>query len=118
MVHLILLIQFTNNVKTRRYHDCESIAECVKYICSLYEESLKKRNQNMSYITYDIMNLYQYIDEVILFNLNLSNTILIFLQMHDLSVLIDRFDGKNYRAYAKEWIKQKIFHVLRDEVVE
>ena len=65
MVHLILLIQFSNNPKTKRYYDFESISDAVKHICTLYEERLKKINQEVPYITYDIMHLYQYIDEVI-----------------------------------------------------
>lgn len=29
---------------------------------------------------------------------------------------MNRNDGNNYQGYAKEWIKAKIFHVLRNEV--
>jgi hypothetical protein len=65
MVHIILLIQFNNNLKTKHYYDFESISDAVKHICKLYEEKLKKHNQKIPYLTYDILHLYQYIDEVI-----------------------------------------------------
>lgn len=65
MVHIILLIQFNADPKTKHYYDCESISGAVKHICKLYEERLKKINKEIPYITYDIMHLYQYIDEVI-----------------------------------------------------
>jgi len=65
MVHIILLIQFNSNSKTRHYYDFESISDAVKHIISLYEAKLKKINQKIPYLTYDIMHLYEYIDEVI-----------------------------------------------------
>ncbi|CAG9802351.1 unnamed protein product [Chironomus riparius] len=101
MVHLILLIQFSSNPKSKHYYDFESIPDAVKHICTLYEEKLKKINQKVPYITYDIMNLYQYVDE-----------------LQDCSMLVDRGDGRNYIAYPKLWVKQKIFHILRHEVPE
>ena len=65
MVHIILLIQFSSNSKTKHYYDFESISDAVNHIIALYEAKLKKINQNIPYLTYDIMHLYQYIDEVI-----------------------------------------------------
>ena len=64
MVHIILLIQYTGSSKTKHYFDCESVEDAVKYIISIYEDKLKKINSNLTHVTYNILDLYEYIDEV------------------------------------------------------
>lgn len=64
MVHIVLLIQFTDNPKTKKWEDFSSIHDCCKYVCQMFEEFLKKANPSLSEITYDITDLYQYIDDV------------------------------------------------------
>jgi Enhancer of rudimentary len=64
MVHILLLLQFGENPRTKNYQDFEQISDAVKFICSKYEEFLKRKNPNQPYISYNIIDLYSYIDSV------------------------------------------------------
>ena len=71
MVHIILLMQFGDNAKSRNWHDFTKVNDAMKFICTKYEEFLKKKNPDQAYLTYNIIDLYTYIDSVsyfLLFN--------------------------------------------------
>eukprot|EP00013_Stygamoeba_regulata_P024956 CAMPEP_0177665842 /NCGR_PEP_ID=MMETSP0447-20121125/21268_1 /TAXON_ID=0 /ORGANISM="Stygamoeba regulata, Strain BSH-02190019" /LENGTH=74 /DNA_ID=CAMNT_0019171959 /DNA_START=164 /DNA_END=388 /DNA_ORIENTATION=- len=65
-------------------------------ICNLFEASLKQQFPGKKNITYDVSQLFQYIDE-----------------LPDCSVLIfdDRLNA--YAPYGKEWVKKRIFVHLK-----
>ena len=92
---------------------------CVKYtllqgVCKIYEEHLKRMNPNSPSITYDISQLFQFIDDV-------SKTwngehwlfgekfliyyyywqFLLFLQLADLSCLVYQKNTNTYAPYNK-----------------
>ena len=62
----------------------------------MYEEKLKQLNPQVRNITYDISDLFSYIDS-----------------LYDLSALT--FDGRTnqYAPSGKEWIKQQVFAHLK-----
>ena len=62
--HTIVLAQFTRSKSTRSYIDYESIAQALDGICQLYEQGLKQQNPSLKNITYDISDLYNYIDNL------------------------------------------------------
>lgn len=64
MVHIILLMQFGDNARTRSWQDFTKINDAMKFICTKYEEFLKKKNPQQAYLTYNIIDLYAYIDSV------------------------------------------------------
>lgn len=64
MVHIVLLIQFTDDPRSKKYEDFSTVHDCCRYICQLFENYLKKANPTLSEITYDITDLYEYIDNV------------------------------------------------------
>ncbi|CRL07015.1 CLUMA_CG020008, isoform A [Clunio marinus] len=99
MVHIILLIQYAGSARTKSWAEFKCSRDCVKYICTMYEENLKKANSHLPQITYDISDLYNYIDD-----------------LKDMSCMISRDDSDEYIAYDKGWLKMKIFFVLRNEV--
>jgi hypothetical protein len=56
------------------YSDYESVNECMEGVCKIYEEHLKRLNPNIPSITYDIAQLFDFIDQVpILTNTFFSN---------------------------------------------
>ena len=65
MSHTILLVQPGRNPETRTYSDYESVNECMEGVCKIYEEHLKRRNPNTPTITYDISQLFDFVDQVI-----------------------------------------------------
>lgn len=54
-------IFFWNNFS---YLDYESVNECMEGVCKIYEEHLKRRNPNTPTITYDISQLFDFLDQV------------------------------------------------------
>lgn len=64
MSHTILLVQPGPRPETRTYSDYESVNECMEGVCKIYEEHLKRRNPNTPTITYDISQLFDFLDQV------------------------------------------------------
>lgn len=73
-MHVVLLIQFVDNPRSRIWEHFESVADCCSYICRIFENSLKKANPSLPEISYDIADLYDYVDKV---SSDLNNFILI-----------------------------------------
>ncbi|XP_073971086.1 enhancer of rudimentary isoform X3 [Rhodnius prolixus] len=96
MSHTIMLIQPGPKPETRTYSDYESINECMEGVCKIYEEHLKTQNPNTPAITYDISQLFDFID-----------------QLSDLSCLVYQKGTNTYAPYNKDWIKEKIYILLR-----
>nr|CAD7199774.1 unnamed protein product [Timema douglasi] len=96
MSHTIMLIQSGNKPETRTYSDYESVNECMEGVCKIYEEHLKQQNPNTPSITYDISQLFDFIDQVA-----------------DLSCLVYQKSTNTYAPYNKDWIKEKIYVLLR-----
>ena len=65
MAHTILLLQANAKPECRTYTDYESVNECMEGVCKIYEEHLKSTNPNLPSITYDISQLFEFIDQVV-----------------------------------------------------
>ncbi|KAJ8308708.1 hypothetical protein KUTeg_013582 [Tegillarca granosa] len=96
--HTILLVQPSHRAETRTYSDYESVNECLEGICKIYEEHLKKSNPNSPSITYDISQLFDFIDH-----------------LADLSCLVFQKNAGCYSPHDKEWVKEKIYVMLRKQ---
>ncbi|XP_045561927.1 enhancer of rudimentary homolog [Salmo salar] len=96
MSHTILLVQPTKRPEGRTYADYESVNEGMEGVCKMYEEHLKRMNPNTPSITYDISQLFDFIHD-----------------LADLSCLVYRADSQTYQPYNKDWIKEKIYVLLR-----
>ena len=64
MSHTILLVQPGTKPETRTYSDYESVNECMEGVCKIYEEHLKRQNPSIPSITYDISQLFEFIDQL------------------------------------------------------
>eukprot|EP00088_Acartia_fossae_P003004 TRINITY_DN11251_c0_g1_i1.p1 TRINITY_DN11251_c0_g1~~TRINITY_DN11251_c0_g1_i1.p1 ORF type:complete len:104 (-),score=30.15 TRINITY_DN11251_c0_g1_i1:258-569(-) len=96
MSHTILLVQPATKPESRTYTDYESVNECMEGVCKIYEEHLKRKHPEIPSITYDISQLFEFID-----------------QLADLSCLVYQKSTNTYAPYNKEWIKEKIYILLR-----
>uniref|UniRef100_A0A8B9WJ38 Enhancer of rudimentary homolog n=1 Tax=Bos mutus grunniens TaxID=30521 RepID=A0A8B9WJ38_BOSMU len=92
MSHTILLVQPTKRPEGRTYADYESVNECMEGVCKMYEEHLKRMNQQ------PLSQLFDFIDD-----------------LADLSCLVYRADTQTYQPYNKDWIKEKIYMLLRQK---
>ncbi|GMT31060.1 hypothetical protein PFISCL1PPCAC_22357, partial [Pristionchus fissidentatus] len=97
-MHTILLIQPTNKPESRTWSDYETTTECLEGICKIFEEFLKKQNPTMQSITYDVSHLFEFVDK-----------------LSDLSLLVFNKDTASYTPHNKEWIKDRIFQLLRSQ---
>lgn len=98
MPHTILLLQATKNELSRTYADFDSLNEALEGICKIYEEDLKKRHLKSKQITYDVSQLFDFVDG-----------------LTDLSCLILDKSEYRYCPYDKNWIKEKIYVLLRKQ---
>ncbi|ETV73582.1 hypothetical protein H257_11702 [Aphanomyces astaci] len=96
--HTIILVQYTEDPNSRTYLDFESVNSAMDGVVKMYEAKLKQLNPNRRNITYDIQDLYNYIDS-----------------LADLSTLVLDLETRTYLPCGKEWMKKKIFQVLRNQ---
>ena len=81
------------------YSDYNTIPEAVNAIIQMFEAF--KRSKGISEnVTYDIEELYQYLDS-----------------LADICCLIFRKETNSYAPQDKDWIKEKIYATLRQSVV-
>ena len=62
---VIALLQFNATQSSRMFFDHESLAAALDNICALYEKELKLLNPKIANITYDIADLYSYLDAAV-----------------------------------------------------
>ncbi|KAL5251821.1 enhancer of rudimentary homolog [Bolinopsis microptera] len=96
--HTILLVQPSHKPTSRTYCDFETLTEALEGVCKIYEEHLKELNPSSLSITYDISQLFDFIDD-----------------LSDMACLIFNRDQRTYEPKDKEWIKEKIYALLRKQ---
>ena len=60
--HTIILVQPTAGKASRTFADFETVPLAMDGVCQMFEKRLKELNPAMRSITYDINDLYHYID--------------------------------------------------------
>ncbi|KAK7260950.1 hypothetical protein RIF29_27252 [Crotalaria pallida] len=94
--HTIILMQTSQNRATRTFMDYESITQAMDGICALYERKLKELNPAIRNLSYDISDLYNFIDG-----------------LADMSALVYDSSIHAYLPHDRQWIKQKTFQHLK-----
>ncbi|EFN53140.1 hypothetical protein CHLNCDRAFT_53813 [Chlorella variabilis] len=94
--HTIVLMQPSPNKSSRTFVDYNSVDKAIDGICNDFERRLRELNPQLRSITYDIGDLYSWIDN-----------------MPDLSALVFEKQIMAYIPCGKEWIKSKAFTHLR-----
>ncbi|CAK0784599.1 hypothetical protein CVIRNUC_007803 [Coccomyxa viridis] len=94
--HTIILVQKTPSRASRTFLDYETISGAVDGICNMFERDLKERNSHQRELTYDVQQLFQWIDH-----------------LHDLSALV--YDDKKtaYLPFNKAWVKERVLKQLK-----
>ncbi|KAK3021387.1 hypothetical protein RJ639_046468 [Escallonia herrerae] len=131
--HTIILMQTSQNKATRTFMDYDSISKAMDElsfmngfccsvhagICGLYERKLKDLNPATRNITYDIADLYNFIDgladlsALVYFHL-LSVAVCIFYKdLHEeMSTGYDH-SLQAFLPYDRQWIKERTFQHLK-----
>eukprot|EP00457_Paulinella_chromatophora_P017010 gb/GEZN01017944.1/.p1 GENE.gb/GEZN01017944.1/~~gb/GEZN01017944.1/.p1 ORF type:complete len:110 (-),score=19.48 gb/GEZN01017944.1/:378-707(-) len=94
--HTIVLAQFSSKHTSRHYSDYDDVGAAMDGICQMYEHKLKADFPNRKKITYDITDLYAFIDE-----------------LTDLACLVYDDNTVSYRPHAKKWIKKQVLQHLK-----
>lgn len=96
MPHTILLVQFSDRRDSRTYLEYESLGDAMDGVCQLYEQGLKASNPQLRHITYDVGDLFGYLDSV-----------------KDLCALVHDSVTNAYTPHNKAWIKDQVFKHLK-----
>jgi len=96
MSHTILLIQHNPEKRSRTYYDYNSLPDAMGGVCRLFETQLKERNPTARNITYDVKDLFKYIDS-----------------LPDLGLLVLQNKNQAYEPHDKEWIKLRVLDHLK-----
>ncbi|KAG2241772.1 hypothetical protein Bca52824_096387, partial [Brassica carinata] len=94
--HTIILLQNSPSRATRTFMDYDTIGQAVDGICGLYERKLKEINPSLRNLSYDITDLYNFMDG-----------------FADMSALVYEHSMHAYLPYDRQWIKQKAFSHLK-----
>lgn len=99
MGHTILLVQTSaKKPDSRAWTDYETVNQCLEGVCKIFEEQLKLQNPSAPTITYDISQLFDFVD-----------------QLADLSCLEFHAASCTYVPHTKDWIKENIYALLRNQ---
>jgi len=97
--HTLVLIQ-PGGEETRTYSDFDSIKEAMEGICYIFELYIKQSDSNLTTITYDVKQLFDFIDS-----------------LKEIVCLVFEETLSTYSAYNKDWIKEKLYMMLRRQIV-
>lgn len=67
-------------------------------VCKMYEKKLKQLNPTVRQISYDIADLFRYVDS-----------------LGDLCCLVFDPATNQYSPHNKEWIKDRVFNILKKQ---
>ena len=96
--HTILLIQFTSDDTSKTFLDYDDIGRCVDGVCQLYEQRLKLQNSDKTEVTYDVSELFAYLDS-----------------LKDIGILVYNVNIKAYEPKGRDWLKQQLFSGLKGQ---
>ena len=94
--HTILLIQFTADETTKTFLEYADISKCVDGVCQLYEQRLRLQNSDKQEVTYDVQQLFAYLD-----------------QLTDIGAMVYNVNIKAYEPKSRDWIKQQVYCGLK-----
>jgi len=97
--HTIVLVQFDETRESRSYLDYDSVPDALDGICQLYEQSLKVRYPNKDSVTYDVEDLFSFVESV-----------------GDLCCFVFSEGTSAYVPHNKNWIKRQVFDHLKSQV--
>lgn len=96
--HTIVLIQYTAAYESRSYLEFATVSLAMDALIKMYEHKLKELNPTTLHITYDISDLYNFLDSI-----------------KELVGLVLNPSTNSYEPKDKEWIKESIMSHLRGQ---
>merc|ERR1712113_687581 len=94
----ICLTKYNAKASSKHWEDFDSVETCIDGICQMFERHLKRANSGKQQITYDVQDLFDYIDA-----------------LPDLSILVQNEKHHVYEPKGKQWIKENLFKQLKEQ---
>ena len=94
-------MQHTADSESRRYQEFQSLDSCLDHVLKVFEDKLRIRLQEKDNFTYDLSDLYEYIDE-----------------LPHIVCLIYSEEFRNYTPHDKSWVKSKLYTHLTTQLSE
>ena len=98
---VLMLIQHKTDTDSRRYQDFPELDKFLDHILKIFEDALRNRLQEKDNFTYDLSDLYEYLDE-----------------LPQIMCLIYSEECRNYTPHDKNWIKSKLYSYLTTQLTE
>ena len=95
--HTIVLLQTAPSATSRTYFDFDSKAKALDFIIKMFEDRLKAMTPDAPKITYDVMDLFRYLDNLV-----------------DVSALVLDTATKSYTPLDKEGLRSDIYTHLKN----
>lgn len=96
---VLLLVQQRLDQDSKRYQEFLSLEKCLDYLLKLFEDKLRSQLQEKDNFTYDLSDLYEFLDD-----------------LPQISCLIYSDEMRNYTPHDKNWVKSKIYSHLTTQL--
>ena len=98
---VMLLIQNKTDLDSKRYQEFQALDKFFDYLLKVFEDKLRGKLQKNENFTYDLGDLYEYLDE-----------------LPEIICLIYSEEFRNYTPHDKNWIKSKLYVYLTTQLTE
>ncbi len=92
-------MKLEKDAKSQTWRDYGSTSDACDGVCQMFEERLKRQNPTQRKITYDISDLFSFIDDC-----------------PDLACMVLDAETNTYAPHDKKWVKQQIYKHLKQQV--
>mmetsp|Transcript_31075 Transcript_31075/g.75781 ORF Transcript_31075/g.75781 Transcript_31075/m.75781 type:complete len:105 (-) Transcript_31075:300-614(-) len=100
MAHTIILLKLDKDSKTQNiWEQFDSPSAACDGVCQIFERKLKADNPGQRKITYDISDLFGFIDEI-----------------QDLACMVLDMETHTYIPHDKKWMKKQVYRHLKEQV--
>ncbi|KYN99746.1 enhancer of rudimentary-like protein [Plasmodium gaboni] len=96
---VVLLVQFSQKIESRTFVEYKSLKLALNGICQLYEQAIKENDPSVQRITYNMNDLFLYIDNI-----------------PKITILLFHTPTFTYKPHDKIWIKQKLVDHIKDQI--
>lgn len=96
---VLLLVQHKVDSESKRYQEFLSLEKCLDYILKIFEDKLRTQLQEKDNFTYDLSDLYEYLDD-----------------LPQILCLIYSEEMRNFTPHDKNWVKSKLYSHLTTQL--
>ncbi|CAG9335013.1 unnamed protein product [Blepharisma stoltei] len=95
----LLLVQKNPNQESRTFYDFKTLDKCIEFIVKTYEDQLRIERPDRITFTYDLSELYDYIEGI-----------------PEIICLVFAEETRTFAPHNKDWIKSKVYKFLNKQI--